>query len=221
MTAEETALAGLALVLQGGALGWAAGIQPGPMQTYILTESTAHGWRAGVRVAFAPLFSDGPIILAILLLLQLAGQNLPDPVLAAISFLGTLVLGWLAWGLFGRWRAAAPLFDADPDAAPVRNSFRRAVLVNLTNPNPYIFWGTIGASRLNEGWQLSPLWAGGYLLAFYTIMIGTTMGFVFLGHQMRRLPPAAVRAIWLIAALIMLALAVLLLLDGLNRLGLI
>ena len=64
----------LAYIIQGAPLGFAAGAQPGPFQTYLITQSLANGWRKTLIAAFAPLISDGPIILfTIFILKQITG----------------------------------------------------------------------------------------------------------------------------------------------------
>ena len=120
----------LNLWLQGVALGFSAGVAPGPLQTYLITQATTYGWRAGVRVALAPLVSDGPIILILALLL---GQ-LSDAMLGAIMLAGAGVLTYLAWGLLGSWRAGNSI---DVSKAPISRSFWQGVLVNFTSPGPY------------------------------------------------------------------------------------
>ena len=61
-----------ALIAQGVVLGFAAAVQPGPLQTYIIVQTLKNGWQRSAVMALAPLLSDGPIIvLAILVLSQM------------------------------------------------------------------------------------------------------------------------------------------------------
>src|SRR5215216_4817245 len=57
-------------ILQGIGYGFAAGVQPGPLQTYIISQTLTKGWRRSLPAAFAPLISDGPIIAICLLVLS-------------------------------------------------------------------------------------------------------------------------------------------------------
>ena len=59
-------------LLQGLTLGFAAGAQPGPFQTYLITQTLSQGWRRVWIAAFAPLVSDGPIVALALALYQQA-----------------------------------------------------------------------------------------------------------------------------------------------------
>ena len=87
------------LMLQGLALGLSAAASPGPLQSYLITQTLAGGWRRGAPVAFAPLVSDGPIIVTLLLLLD----RLPDIYLQLISLAGGLFVLYLAWELLQQW----------------------------------------------------------------------------------------------------------------------
>ena len=45
----------LTFLLQGLTLGFAAGAQPGPFQTYLISQTLSQGWRRAWIAAFAPL----------------------------------------------------------------------------------------------------------------------------------------------------------------------
>ena len=74
----------LAYLLQGIVLGFAAGISPGPMLGLVINQTLRRGWRAGNIVALAPLLSDAPIIVVMVLVLG----HLPTFVLNIVSLLG-------------------------------------------------------------------------------------------------------------------------------------
>jgi threonine/homoserine/homoserine lactone efflux protein len=57
-------------ILQGIGYGLAAAAQPGPFQTYLISQALIKGWRRTVPAALAPLVSDGPIIALCLLVLS-------------------------------------------------------------------------------------------------------------------------------------------------------
>ena len=53
----------LGYLLQGLALGLSAAATPGPFQAYIINQALRLGWRRAFPAVFAPLISDGLIIL--------------------------------------------------------------------------------------------------------------------------------------------------------------
>jgi len=57
-------------LFQGIGYGLAAASQPGPLQTYLVSQSVTRGWRRTLPAALAPLVSDGPIIALCLLVLS-------------------------------------------------------------------------------------------------------------------------------------------------------
>lgn len=60
----------LIYLFQGIGLGLAAAVQPGPLQTFLISQSLTRGWKRTLISAFAPLLSDGPIIFVSLLVLS-------------------------------------------------------------------------------------------------------------------------------------------------------
>ncbi len=123
--------------------GLAGGLNPGVLSIFVLHQILKHGNRAGLLASFAPFVSDGPIILAVLLLLS-STQHL-DTVLMLLSVAGATYLFYLALSL---WRGV----DVDaPDTRSTPASFLTAVKVNLLNPAPYMFWATVGSAYLLRG----------------------------------------------------------------------
>jgi threonine/homoserine/homoserine lactone efflux protein len=59
-----------AYLLQGIGYGFAAAVQPGPFQTYLISQTLSNGWRQTLPAALAPLISDGPIIILTLVVLS-------------------------------------------------------------------------------------------------------------------------------------------------------
>ncbi len=57
-------------LILGMTYAFAAAVQPGPLQTYLISQTLANGWRRTIPAAFAPLLSDGPIIILVLLVLS-------------------------------------------------------------------------------------------------------------------------------------------------------
>lgn len=154
-------------ILRGLTLGIVAASQPGPLQVYLLGQTVKQGWRKTVPAAFAPLLSDGPIVLAVLLVLAL----LPAWWVSALRLCGGLYLFYLAYAVWQDFRVYVPQ-SAETLETPAQQSLFKAALVNLLNPNPYIFWSTVNGPAVIEAWQIGPLLAILFVISFYGAMIG-------------------------------------------------
>lgn len=153
------------LLIYGLVLGLSAGMSPGPMLTLVISETMQHGTRSGVKVALAPLISDAPIILgAVWLLSQLSDIS---GILGVISFVGGLLLFYLGLDSLRFKGVALSTVPAES------RSLQKGVMANLLNPNPYLFWVTIGGPLL-----LKSLWVDFwtvvmFLIGFYICLIGS------------------------------------------------
>jgi len=158
-------------ILQGIGYGFAAAAQPGPFQTYLISQTLLNGWKRTLPAAFAPLLSDGPIIVLSLLLLS----QVPPRFQRVFYVAGGLFILYLAYGNYKSWK------DFDPDLpfveTEVQQRVLKAALINALNPNPYIFWSLVTGPILMKGWREVPLYGVGFLTGFYLTMI---LGFVTL-----------------------------------------
>jgi threonine/homoserine/homoserine lactone efflux protein len=158
-----------AYLTQGALLGIFAGSQPGPLQAFFLAESIKRGWRGALPAAAAPLLSDGPIILTVLFLLS----RLPDAFLVVLRLGGGAFILYLAVQAF---RAVLHGFTPLADTETANGgSILRAALLNLLNPNPWLFWGTIGGPTLAEAWAARPSLAVAYIAGFFVVFITLNM----------------------------------------------
>lgn len=161
-----------AYLLQGLALGLPAAAQPGPFQAYLLSQTMKNGWRRTLPAALAPLFSDGPIILLVVLILT----SLPALFLRVVQIGGGLFILYLAWGAYRAYHTAD--FAASvPEESEGRQSVLEATMMNVLNPSPYLFWGLAAGPSLLEGWRHSAAHGASFLLGFYGTLIG---GLVFI-----------------------------------------
>lgn len=151
--------------LQGAALALPATIMPGPFQAYLLSQALKNGWKRTLPAALAPLVTDGPIIALVLLVLT----QMPQYFLDIIRIVGGLFILYLARGLFLELRHAAPIASPSDNAA--RQSFINAAVMNVLNPNPYIFWGVVSGPILLSGWREAPGLGISFLLGFYGTMV--------------------------------------------------
>ena len=136
-------------LIQGLVLGGTAAAQPGPLQAFLLSQTLKNGWRRTIWAAFAPLISDGPILVLILLLLT----QMPDWFLTLMRFGGGLFLLYLAWGAYREFRLVQSDRLNQSETHAVQQSILKAALMNFLSPNPYIFWGTIAGPILLDAWR--------------------------------------------------------------------
>jgi threonine/homoserine/homoserine lactone efflux protein len=175
-------------VLQGIGYGFAAAVQPGPFQVYVIAQTLNNGWRNTLLAAFAPLISDGPIIALVLLVLSQVPQWMQRFLYVAS---GLFVL-YLAVNAFIGWRNFDP---ASVTAIPSRQqSLFRAAIMNVLSPGPYIYWSLVTGPILLTGWREAPINGSGFLVGFYAAMILTLAGIIVLFGTARHLGPKVNRA---------------------------
>ena len=152
-------------VLQGIGFGFAAASQPGPFQTYLISQSISQGWRRTLPSALAPLLSDGPIIALCLLVLSQVPVWM-EQVLYGVS--GVFIL-YLAWGALRAWRAPPA-----PEVLEVEAGLPmgKAVVMNMLSPGPYIFWTLVTGPSLVAGWRESPAYGLSFIGGFYLTLVG-------------------------------------------------
>lgn len=178
------------LAAQAAALGFSAAASPGPFQAVLLERAVRVGpWRA-LHLALVPLVSDPPVVLTCLLALS----GLPPGFLRALQLLGGALLVWMGAGaLRDLARPAAPPGQA---AAPGRDlGFWRAALVNLLNPNAWLFWSLVGGPLLAGALRTAPAQAALFLAAFYVPLTATNAALVAGFGAVGRLGPRAARAL--------------------------
>lgn len=165
----------------GLGLGLAAGVSPGPLLTLTLTSTLERGFAAGLRVAVAPLLGDLPVVVLSLGALAAA----PEGFLGAIGLVGGLFVVYL--GLDGLRKSATPLALGGGQAISPAVDLWRGALVNLLNPNPWLFWLTVGGPRSVSLWRdESPLLAVGFFALFYTGLVGSKIALAALAARGRR-----------------------------------
>jgi threonine/homoserine/homoserine lactone efflux protein len=198
----------ISLFIQGSALGITAGASPGPLQTYLISETLSGGWQRSLPLIFVPILSDAPIVVLTTFIL---GQ-LPDMALQGISIFGGLFVFYLAWGLWQRWQEDS--MDESNSKENPQRSFGRAVVMNLLNPNPYIFWTFVSGPILIDAIQKSWGYALIFFLGFYGVFMATMVTLIALFHQTRKLGPRVVHAIQLISILILVVFGGILIKEG-------
>jgi threonine/homoserine/homoserine lactone efflux protein len=197
----------------GGGLAFAAVVQPGPLQAFLLSRAATEGWRKTLPAAFSPLLSDGPIALLALLVLS----RLPPTAQSLLRAAGGVLLLYLAWTSVRRLRAAPGL--AEPGGGEAPKTLFQAAAVNLLNPNPYLAWALVLGPAAISAWQVHPANAAALLVAFYGVMVTGLAAFILLAGSARSLPPRAHRVVGLAAAAVLAGLGFWMLATGLASLA--
>ena len=120
-------------LLQGVGYGLAAASQPGPFQTYLISQTLTRGWKRTLPAALAPLVSDGPIILLCVLVLS----QVPAWMQRILYIAGGLFILYLAYDTYNSWKN----FDSRLPSLEIgtQQSILKAALMNALSPGPYIF----------------------------------------------------------------------------------
>jgi len=164
----------LAFLATGAVLGLGAGLSPGPLTALVCTETLRHGAPAGLRVSITPMLTDSPL----LLISAVLAARLPPLAEAGIALAGAAFLAYLAWDTART--AGIPL---DPDAP--EGSLRKAVLTNLLNPHPYVFWASVGGPLVAEAWSVGAV--PHFLVGFFFCIVGSKAAMALLIGRYRGL----------------------------------
>lgn len=178
-----------AYLIQGFGYGLAAAAQPGPLQAYLISRALREGWRRALPAVLAPLISDGPILLVVLLVLS----QVPSSLRRGLQAAGGLFVLHLARGAFRAWLNFSES-DRRPDTAPVAGVLS-AALINVLNPAPYLFWSIVTGPILVDGWRRAPAFGLGFLGSFYVAVILCLGGIVLAFGTARQLGPKVNRAL--------------------------
>ena len=170
-------------ILQGIGYGFAAAAQPGPLQTYLSSQSLTKGWKRTLPAALAPLVSDGPIIALCLLVLS----QIPLWLQRFLYVGGGLFILYLAYGAYKTWKDYDPNIPYAETESP--QSLLKAVFINILNPSPYIFWSLVMGPILLTGWRQTPLYGLGLVVSFYLTMILSLGAIIIVFSSARQLGP--------------------------------
>ena len=156
---------------------------------YLVNQTLAMGFRKTWMAAFAPLISDGPIIIAALLVLT----QMPAWLQRSLNLASGAFILYLAWNAFKQWRSFV-----SPDQVALANgrqSLFKAALMNTLNPMPYIYWGLVTGPILLTGWRENPVNGFCFLAGFYIVMIGGLLTILALFSAARNLGSQVSRAL--------------------------
>jgi threonine/homoserine/homoserine lactone efflux protein len=187
----------LKYVILGGSIAFAAAVQPGPLQAFLLSRVAAGGWRRTLPAALSPVISDGPIAFLMLLMLHRLAGGLENLLKAA----GGLLLLYFAWRALAAWRSARQ--DAAVAAPSAPRTLLQAVAVNLVNPGPYLGWSLVLGPLAIEAWRLAPRFAVALVASFYAAMVATLALIIFLFGATAVLGPQGRRVLLLASSLVL------------------
>lgn len=161
----------------GAALGLVAGIIPGPFFTLVAVTSVRQGFRDALRLAFVPLGTEIPALLASIFLLT----QLPHEGLRWMGIVGGGLLLYLAWRVVNAGRdrdgeTGGDEEDADRNGVGEGVGFPHAVAFGLISPTPWVFWflvgGPITMNRWYEGAFQAVIFVGSFLGLFVASLAG-------------------------------------------------
>lgn len=177
----------LEYMIIGGGLAFAAAVQPGPLQAFLLSRVAAVGWRRTLPAAFAPVISDGPVAVLMLVLLHSLARGFESILRGA----GGIVLLYFAARAFIDWRNTGCGAVGEGPSAP--RTLMHAVAVNIVNPGPYLGWSLILGPLVIQEWANQPQNAVALIVSFYVVMVCCLAAFIlivgtttFLGDRGRR-----------------------------------
>jgi threonine/homoserine/homoserine lactone efflux protein len=164
----------ISYLILGIIYAFAAAVQPGPLQAYLISQTLTNGWRRTVFASFAPLLSDGPIIILVLFILS----HFSIGFIQVLQIIGGVFLLYLAYVAFKTWRNYNP--GEEVVIQSTQQTLFKATFVNLLNPNPYLGWSLVMGPLLLKSWNESPLNGIVLLVSFYFTMIFFTACIVLL-----------------------------------------
>lgn len=175
----------IAYFLQGFALGFPNAALPGPFQAFLLSQTLKNGWKSSLPIALAPLLSDGPIILLVLLILS----RVPKLALGIIQTAGGFFILYLAYGAYKSFRAAGAGQPELKEKHPGRHGIFKGALLIILNPAPYLFWSMVGGPILIRGWQTAANNSIAFLAGFYGTLITGFAIFIWLFGTVGQINP--------------------------------
>jgi len=181
-------------IIQGIGYGFAAAVQPGPFQTYLISQTLSKGWKRTFPAVLAPLISDGPIIVLCLLVLS----QVPAWLQRFLHIAGGSFILYLAYGAYRAWKN----FDLNISSTELatHQGVLKAALVNLLNPNPYLYWTLVTGPILLTGWRETPAHGLGFIVGFFVSLIFSLSAIVVVFGTARRFGPKANRTLLGISA---------------------
>ena len=182
-------------LLQGIIFGFTAAAQPGPFQTYLISQSLTRGWKRTLIAAFAPLVSDAPIIVLCLLVLS----QIPAWFESLLHIASGLFILYLAFGAYKGWK------NLEVNVVSMergdQQSLLQAAFINVLSPGPYFFWSLVTGPILLASWRETPIFSVFFLLGFYLTFITGLMLIIIIFGTMQKFGQKVSRALLGVSAI--------------------
>lgn len=199
---------------QGLIFGLYAAFLPGPLQAFLLSRILQNGWKQSLPLAFIPLFSDGPIMLTLFLVLS----QLPIWLPTSLRIIGGFFIIYLAWDAFRNSKKQNVRHSPVATKAIDRAGFLKGITMNLLNPNVYIFWATIGVPTIISGWSIAPIQGIAYFIGIYGAMIPGIMLWITMIGTIGFLKPDIQQIVAILIALLLCIVGISMIVNGLQTL---
>lgn len=155
-------------------LGFIGGSIPGPILTSAFTETVREGFVRSLRVIVFALISE--VIVASCIMFLLFSIHIPQSIFYGISFLGALVLVWIASQIWAIKKLS--------DKGKLFN-FQKIFLLTVFNGPLWIFWSTICVPQAYILSQKIPAGQVLFLLLFEVGWLTATLILTFLFSRFR------------------------------------
>ena len=196
-------------LITGIVLGLSSGLSPGPLFALVISETLNYGRKEGIKIAITPLITDIPIIVISFFVIDQFANS--DVVYGILSLGGGLFIGFLAFNSF-------KLKDFNVSADVKARSIRKGIVANLLNPAPYIFWITVGIPTVIKGFNESIVHVLLFVIPFYLLLVGSKILMAVLISKTGKINPKLMRYINIILGIILFALALKFIYDGIGYL---
>ena len=170
-----------AYLVFGITYAFAASVQPGPFQAYIISQALNKGWRPALPAAFAPLVSDAPIIILVLLFLSYVSERF----IHLLQIGGGVFLLFMAYSTYKTWQSFNGNMSVKPQSD--KKTLLKAAIVNFLSPGPYLGWSLVMGPLLLEGWRTSHSSGIVLIVSFYLTMILCLVAIIVLFSSARKL----------------------------------
>jgi len=189
-------------IFLGSGFAFAAAVQPGPLQAFLLSSVLQNGWKRTLPASFSPLLSDGPIALLVLILLN----HISTTVHGILQAAGGFLLLYFAWAGYRQWKRYTVPEQDSINVMP--RTLIQAAFINILNPNPYFGWSLVLGPAFLASWHSNHIVALTLILAFYSTMVLVLACIIFLFGTTRFLTQAGRRSLILISAAILAVMGV-------------
>lgn len=156
-------------ILTAVALGFFAGIVPGPYTAVVASTGLERGFKPAFRLAFVPVVTEIPPMLVMSLILDRVNFH----VLTVVGIFGGLLFAFLGIRFIRRqgrgWNSETPEVKEG-------RAFWALASAGLLSPAPWIFWLVAASPLLLRAWNQYWLYGVVFAVVLFVMLIGTATG---------------------------------------------